>query len=242
MVVDHRNKTIGTMEVLQIEWETQGLVKIAPYHRAIKLNQLKKKQKMLTMASADATVEKIELEKIEVEITRLESETLEEHTQRVKANATAKASDRRRRGRRRKRGIERRRRRRVRMKKRDSERRRRGRGQWRRRWGKGMCLLKTLEGNRSAPCCCCAATWDGAGRSTLEKSAETESMARGAATWEAANMSTLDEAAKIMAQQRNRYHNHNNYTPYNIVVITTFPKWRGFRGGFHWPRNYNSIT
>ena len=32
MVVDQRNKTIGTMEVLQNEWETQGLVKIAPYH------------------------------------------------------------------------------------------------------------------------------------------------------------------------------------------------------------------
>ena len=89
MVVDHRNKTLGTMEVLQNEREAQGHVKIAPSHRAIKLNQLKKKQKMLTMASDDATVEIIELEKIEVEITRLESETLEERTQRVKANVTA---------------------------------------------------------------------------------------------------------------------------------------------------------
>jgi len=34
MVVDHRNKTLETMEVLQNEWN-KCLVKIAPFHRAI---------------------------------------------------------------------------------------------------------------------------------------------------------------------------------------------------------------
>ena len=32
MVVDHRNKTPETMEVLQNEWNAQGLVRIAPLH------------------------------------------------------------------------------------------------------------------------------------------------------------------------------------------------------------------
>ena len=32
MVIDHRNKTPETMEVLQNEWEAKGLVKIASFH------------------------------------------------------------------------------------------------------------------------------------------------------------------------------------------------------------------
>ena len=75
------------MEVLQNEWKAQGLVRITPYHRAIEINWLKKKEKVLTKLSDIATVEKMEAES-----TRLESETLKERTQCVKANATAKAS------------------------------------------------------------------------------------------------------------------------------------------------------
>ena len=57
-------------------------------------------------------------------------------------------------------------------------------------------LLKSLEANH--PASGCAETWDPAGQSSLEESAE--GMARGAATWDAATMSTLEESAKGMAQ------------------------------------------
>ena len=90
MVVDHRNKTHETMEVLQTEWTAKGLVKIAPLHRSFEINKLKRKLEMLTEASDDTTVQTIDLE---MEITMLESETLEERTQRAKANATAKAAE-----------------------------------------------------------------------------------------------------------------------------------------------------
>jgi DNA repair exonuclease SbcCD ATPase subunit len=79
MVVDHRNTTPETMEVLQNEWNAQGLVKIAPLHRSFEINRLKRKLEMLTEASDDTA----EQEKVLVmEITRLESETLEERNQR----------------------------------------------------------------------------------------------------------------------------------------------------------------
>ena len=94
MVVNHRNKTPETMEVLQNEWKAQGLVKIAAFHRAIEIKQLKRKLVMLTKASDDTAEQKIELEasddaaeqkiELEMEITRLESENLEERTQRKK--------------------------------------------------------------------------------------------------------------------------------------------------------------
>ncbi len=41
MVVDHHNKTHEMMKVLQNEWEAQGLVRIAPFHRSIEINRLK---------------------------------------------------------------------------------------------------------------------------------------------------------------------------------------------------------
>ena len=85
VVVDHHNKSTEEMKVLKNEWEVKSCVRMAPYHRAIKIKWLKKKQKM---ASDDAT-----MEKIDVEINRLKSETLEEYTQRVKANVIAKASE-----------------------------------------------------------------------------------------------------------------------------------------------------
>jgi hypothetical protein len=81
MVVNHRNKTPETMEVLQNEWKAQGLVKIAAFHRAIEIKQLKRKLVMLTEASDDNTVQKIDLE---MKITRLESETLKERTHQKK--------------------------------------------------------------------------------------------------------------------------------------------------------------
>ena len=39
MVVDHRNKTPETMEVLQNEWTACCLVKITPYHRALDIKR-----------------------------------------------------------------------------------------------------------------------------------------------------------------------------------------------------------
>jgi hypothetical protein len=69
------------MEVLQNEWKAQGLVKIAAFHRAIEIKQLKRKLVMLTEASDDNTVQKIDLE---MKITRLESETLKERTHQKK--------------------------------------------------------------------------------------------------------------------------------------------------------------
>ncbi len=78
MVVDHRNKTHETMEVLQTEWTAYCLVKITPFHQALDIKRLKRKLEMLTEASDDTAEQKIELE---MEITRLESETLEERTQ-----------------------------------------------------------------------------------------------------------------------------------------------------------------
>ena len=81
MVVDHHNKTPETMEVLQNEWKSKCLVKIAPYHRSIEIKQLKRTLEMLTEASDDTAEQKMELE---MEITRLESETLKERTQRKK--------------------------------------------------------------------------------------------------------------------------------------------------------------
>jgi hypothetical protein len=81
MVVDHRNKTHETMEVLQTEWTAKGLVKIAPLHRSFEIKRLKEKLEMLTEASDDTAEQKKDLE---MKITRLESETLEERTQRKK--------------------------------------------------------------------------------------------------------------------------------------------------------------
>ena len=82
MVADHGKKTPEMMEVLQNEWKAYCLVKIAPYHRASEIKQLKRKLEMLTKASDDTAEQKIELE---LEITsRLESETIEECTQQKK--------------------------------------------------------------------------------------------------------------------------------------------------------------
>ncbi len=81
MVVDHRNKTPEVMEVLQNEWNAQGLARIAPLHRSFEINRLKRKLEMLTEASDDTAEQKKDLE---MEITRLESENLEERTQRKK--------------------------------------------------------------------------------------------------------------------------------------------------------------
>jgi hypothetical protein len=60
MVVDHRNKTPETMEVLQNEWNAKCLVRITPHHRAIEINRLKRKLEMLTKASDDTVVQKID--------------------------------------------------------------------------------------------------------------------------------------------------------------------------------------
>ena len=79
MVIDHCNKTLETMEVIQNEWEAKGHVKIAPFHKSIEINSLKRKLEMLTMKPDDTTVQKIDLE---MEITRLEPETLKERKQR----------------------------------------------------------------------------------------------------------------------------------------------------------------
>jgi hypothetical protein len=94
MVVDHRNMTPKTMEVLQNEWKAKCLVRNAAFHRAIEIKRLKRKLVMLTKASDDTAEQKIELEasddaaeqkiELEMEITRLESENLEERTQRKK--------------------------------------------------------------------------------------------------------------------------------------------------------------
>jgi hypothetical protein len=81
MVIDHRNTTPEAMEVLQNEWNAQGLVRIAPLHRSFEIKRLKEKLEMLTEASDDTAEQKRDLE---MEITRLESETLEEHTQQKK--------------------------------------------------------------------------------------------------------------------------------------------------------------
>ena len=35
MVIDHRNKTLEKMEVIQNEWMAKGLVKIAPLHQYV---------------------------------------------------------------------------------------------------------------------------------------------------------------------------------------------------------------
>jgi hypothetical protein len=51
MVVDHRNKTPETMEVLQNEWAAKGLVRIAPLHRYFEIKRLKRKLEMLTESS-----------------------------------------------------------------------------------------------------------------------------------------------------------------------------------------------
>ena len=53
MVVDHRNKTPETMEVLQNEWKAQCLVRNAAFPRSIDINRLKKKLEMLTESSDD---------------------------------------------------------------------------------------------------------------------------------------------------------------------------------------------
>jgi len=39
MVVDHRNKTHETMEVLQTEWMAYCLVKITPFHQALDIKR-----------------------------------------------------------------------------------------------------------------------------------------------------------------------------------------------------------
>ena len=81
MVVDHRKKTLETMEVLQNEWKAKCLVRNAAFCRSKEIKWLKRKLEMLTEASDDTAEQKIELE---MEITRLESETLKERTQRKK--------------------------------------------------------------------------------------------------------------------------------------------------------------
>jgi hypothetical protein len=81
MVVDHRKKTLETMEVLQNEWKAKCLVRNAAFCRSKEIKRLKRKLEMLTEASDDTAEQKIELE---MEITRLESETLKERTQRKK--------------------------------------------------------------------------------------------------------------------------------------------------------------
>ena len=90
MVVDHRNMTPEMMEVLQNEWKAQGLVRIAPNHRAIEINRLKRKLEMLSVDPDDTAEQKIELE---MEITRLESETHEERTQRKKEEEERKKEE-----------------------------------------------------------------------------------------------------------------------------------------------------
>jgi len=77
MVFDHRNKPPETMEVLQNEWTAKGLVKIAPLHRSIEINRLKRKLAMLNESNDTAEQEK----DLEMEIIRLESETLKERNQ-----------------------------------------------------------------------------------------------------------------------------------------------------------------
>jgi DNA polymerase III gamma/tau subunit len=84
MVVDHRNKTPEMMEVLQNEWKAYGQSKIAPFHRSIEINRLKRKLEVLTKESDDTTEQKKDLE---MEINRLESETLEERNQRKEEEA-----------------------------------------------------------------------------------------------------------------------------------------------------------
>jgi hypothetical protein len=79
MVVDHRNKTPEMMEVLQNEWKAFGQSKIAPLHRAYKINRLKRKLEVLTESSDDTGEQEKDLG---MEITRLESETLKERIQR----------------------------------------------------------------------------------------------------------------------------------------------------------------
>ena len=81
MVVDHRKKTLETMEVLQNEWKAKCLVRNAAFCRSKEIKRLKRKLEMLTEASDDTAEQKIE---VEMEITRLESETLKERTQRKK--------------------------------------------------------------------------------------------------------------------------------------------------------------
>ena len=81
MVVDHRKKTLETMEVLQNEWKAKCLVRNAAFCRSKEIKWLKRKLEMLTEASDDTAEQKIELE---MEITRLESETLKERTQQKK--------------------------------------------------------------------------------------------------------------------------------------------------------------
>jgi len=61
MIVDHCNKTPAMMEVLQNELKAYCLVKIAPYHRASEIKWLKRKLDLLTVASDDTTVQKIEV-------------------------------------------------------------------------------------------------------------------------------------------------------------------------------------
>jgi hypothetical protein len=58
MVVDHRNETHETMEVLQTEWTAYCLVKITPFHRALDIKRLKRKLEMLTEASDDTSEQK----------------------------------------------------------------------------------------------------------------------------------------------------------------------------------------
>ena len=55
MVVDHRNKTPETKEVLQNEWTAHCLVKIA--HRALDIKRLKRKLEMLTVALMIPTIQ-----------------------------------------------------------------------------------------------------------------------------------------------------------------------------------------
>jgi len=61
MVIDHRNMTPETMEVLQNEWKAKCLVKNAAYHRSIEINGLKRKLKMLTESSDDTAQQEKDL-------------------------------------------------------------------------------------------------------------------------------------------------------------------------------------
>jgi len=90
MVIDHRNKTPETMEVLQNEWKATGLVRIAPLHRFREIKRLKRKLEMLTELSDDTAEQEKDLE---MEIIRLESETVEERNQRKEEEVDRKKEE-----------------------------------------------------------------------------------------------------------------------------------------------------
>jgi hypothetical protein len=135
MVVDHHNKTPEMMEVLQNEWKAKGLVKIAPLHRSIKINRLKRKLEMLTESSNDTTEQK--------KSWRWKLPGLN-----LKPSRNAISDRRRRTGRRRKRGSERRKRT-GRRRKRGSKRRKRSERRKRKRRSRWSMLGSKRRSRRS---------------------------------------------------------------------------------------------